>query len=55
MGTQKQFENAVKLVIDKVEFNNDNKVQVFEVNIRVLGGLVSLLWNNRWYFLLNKV
>jgi hypothetical protein len=43
MGTQQEFENTVKQVIDTLSFdNNNNRVQVFETNIRVLGGLVSL-------------
>ncbi|KAF1800311.1 glycoside hydrolase [Mucor lusitanicus] len=39
LGTQKQFEEAVDRVIKTVSFSQDNKVQVFEVNIRALGGL----------------
>ncbi|KAI7894932.1 glycoside hydrolase [Mucor mucedo] len=41
LGTQAQFEEAVQRVIDTVSFHNDNKVQVFELNIRALGGLLS--------------
>ncbi|KAI8327718.1 glycosyl hydrolase family 47-domain-containing protein [Choanephora cucurbitarum] len=41
IGTQKQFEEAVRLVIETVSFSQDNKVQVFELNIRALGGLLS--------------
>lgn len=41
MGKQKEFENGVKLVIEKVQFDLDSRVQVFEVTIRVLGGLLS--------------
>lgn len=44
MGTQEQFEEAVNRVIETVSFNNDNKVQVFELNIRALGGLVSCMF-----------
>jgi hypothetical protein len=40
LGTQAQFEDAVRLVIETVSFSQDNKVQVFELNIRALGGLV---------------
>jgi hypothetical protein len=40
LGSQAQFEDAVRLVIETVSFSQDNKVQVFELNIRALGGLV---------------
>ncbi|KAI9356617.1 glycoside hydrolase [Pilaira anomala] len=42
MGTQEQFEEAVDRVIKTVSFNQDNKVQVFEVNIRALDMAVNL-------------
>ena len=35
------FENAVRNVIDWVSFDVNTKPQVFETNIRVLGGLLS--------------
>ncbi|KAH6590208.1 hypothetical protein BASA50_009470 [Batrachochytrium salamandrivorans] len=41
LGDQTGFENAVKSVIDTVQFDLDSRVQVFEVTIRVLGGLLS--------------
>ncbi|CEP14550.1 hypothetical protein [Parasitella parasitica] len=41
IGTQEQFEEAVYRVIKTVSFSQDNKVQVFELNIRALGGLLS--------------
>ncbi|CAO3689717.1 unnamed protein product [Rhizopus stolonifer] len=41
MGTPGQFEDAVKKVIKSVSFHQNNKVQVFELNIRALGGLLS--------------
>ncbi|KAL0081290.1 glycoside hydrolase [Phycomyces blakesleeanus] len=41
MGTQDQFEEAVRLVLEQVSFDKDSKVQVFELNIRALGGLLS--------------
>ena len=41
MGDKEAFKKAVRLVIDKVHFNLDSRVQVFEVTIRVLGGLLS--------------
>ncbi|KAL0077594.1 glycoside hydrolase, partial [Phycomyces blakesleeanus] len=37
MGTQDQFEEAVRLVLEQVSFDKDSKVQVFELNIRALG------------------
>ncbi|RZF37279.1 hypothetical protein LSTR_LSTR005611 [Laodelphax striatellus] len=41
MGNVTEFQNAVRLVVDSVNFDKDNFVQVFEVNIRVLGALLS--------------
>lgn len=36
-----EFKKAVKLVIDQVSFDKDVTVQIFEANIRLLGGLLS--------------
>jgi hypothetical protein len=41
MGDQEGFEDAVKTVIEWVQFDVNTKPQVFEVTIRVLGGLLS--------------
>ncbi|KAJ3322709.1 ER degradation-enhancing alpha-mannosidase-like protein 1 [Boothiomyces sp. JEL0866] len=41
MGKTEEFENAVRRVISTIHFDLDNRVQVFEVTIRVLGGLLS--------------
>ena len=41
MGNVSEFQNAVKLVVDHVNFDKSNTVQLFEANIRVLGGLLS--------------
>ncbi|ORZ07615.1 glycoside hydrolase [Absidia repens] len=41
IGTQEQFELAVNKVLADVSFDKNNKVQVFELNIRALGGLLS--------------
>jgi hypothetical protein len=41
IGDKKLFQKAVQNVIDKVDFNKDNIVNLFEVNIRILGGLLS--------------
>ncbi|KAI8924474.1 glycoside hydrolase [Entophlyctis helioformis] len=41
MGDKPGFERGVRLVIKHVNFDLDNRVQVFEVTIRVLGGLLS--------------
>lgn len=41
MGNETEFKRAVKLVIDNVTFDNDSIVQVFEVTIRIIGGLLS--------------
>lgn len=43
MGEQKEFEGAIKLVAHNVSFDQNSRVQVFETNIRTLGGLVRLL------------
>ena len=37
LGDVENFENAVRLVIRDVSFDNDVVVSVFETNIRVLG------------------
>ncbi|TPX71850.1 hypothetical protein SpCBS45565_g00845 [Spizellomyces sp. 'palustris'] len=58
MRDQPEFEKAVRLVIDHVHFEQDSRVQVFEVTIRVLGALLSAhilateeKWGSRiaWY------
>lgn len=41
LGDLKEFESAVKLIINDVSFDNNVIVSVFETNIRVLGGLLS--------------
>lgn len=43
LGDKEGFEKSVKLVVENVTFDLDARVQVFEVTIRVLGGLVSLI------------
>ncbi|RWS26704.1 alpha-mannosidase-like protein, partial [Leptotrombidium deliense] len=41
MGNVSEFKRAVQLVIDTVSFDKDVVIQVFEANIRLLGGLLS--------------
>ncbi|TRY77473.1 hypothetical protein TCAL_13665 [Tigriopus californicus] len=41
MGNASEFQRAVQAVIDSVDFDRSNTIQVFEANIRVLGGLLS--------------
>nr|CAH8850216.1 unnamed protein product [Trichobilharzia regenti] len=41
MGRTDDFKDAVGLVIKHLSFNQSTRVQVFEANIRVLGGLLS--------------
>ncbi|ESO91199.1 hypothetical protein LOTGIDRAFT_105585 [Lottia gigantea] len=41
MGNSSEFQNAVNLVIEYLDFDKDNTVQVFEATIRVLGSLLS--------------
>ena len=51
MGNASEFRRAVQLVVDHVNFDKPNTVQVFEANIRVLGGLLSahlLMEDPRW-------
>ncbi|KAI9594227.1 ER degradation enhancer, mannosidase alpha-like 1 [Syncephalis fuscata] len=35
------FSQAIRMVIEHVSFNRDNRIQLFETTIRVLGGLLS--------------
>uniref|UniRef100_A0A1B6CFG3 alpha-1,2-Mannosidase n=1 Tax=Clastoptera arizonana TaxID=38151 RepID=A0A1B6CFG3_9HEMI len=41
MGNVSEFQHAVELVINSVNFDKDNVVQVFEANIRLVGGLIA--------------
>ncbi|GAA5914340.1 hypothetical protein JCM8208_004442 [Rhodotorula glutinis] len=41
LGDKPAFEQAVRAVIDHVDFDVDSRVQVFEVTIRMMGGLLS--------------
>lgn len=41
LGDFEEFENALKLVVKDITFDNDIVVSVFETNIRMLGGLLS--------------
>ena len=41
MGEYDEFERAVRAVVDRVRFDADLVVSVFETNIRVVGGLIS--------------
>jgi len=41
MGNATEFKKAVKHVVDTVSFDRPSTVQIFEANIRVLGGLLS--------------
>ncbi|KAJ2964284.1 hypothetical protein NQZ79_g763 [Umbelopsis isabellina] len=41
MGEREEFENAINLVARNVSFDQNSRVQVFETNIRTLGGLLS--------------
>lgn len=42
IGDYDEFENAVKLVIDNVKFDNDIIVSVFETNIRMVGYVIII-------------
>lgn len=41
VGNVTEFQAAVQLVINNVSFENNSTIQVFEANIRVIGGLLS--------------
>ncbi|CAG7837921.1 unnamed protein product [Allacma fusca] len=41
LGNVTEFHRAIQLVIEHVSFDKENNVQVFEANIRLLGGLLS--------------
>jgi mannosidase alpha-like ER degradation enhancer 1 len=41
LGFRDEFEDAIRKIIKQVRFDNDARIQVFEVTIRVLGGLLS--------------
>lgn len=41
MGLTDEAEEAKELIFERLHFNHDMMVQVFEVNIRLLGGLLS--------------
>jgi hypothetical protein len=41
MGLKEQADDAKRLVLTKLSFNVNQEVQLFEINIRLLGGLIS--------------
>jgi mannosidase alpha-like ER degradation enhancer 2 len=41
LGMKDEADEAKKLILSKLNFNTDNNVQVFEITIRLLGGLQS--------------
>src|SRR3989304_4966346 len=41
MGLDAEAERAKELIFERLSFDHDMTVQVFEVNIRILGGLLS--------------
>jgi mannosidase alpha-like ER degradation enhancer 2 len=41
LGLNAEAEEAKELILTKLDFNVDNEVQVFEITIRLLGGLIS--------------
>lgn len=41
LGLTKEAAEAKQLILDSLSFNNNNEVQVFEVTIRILGGLIT--------------
>ncbi|KAI3382185.1 hypothetical protein SNEBB_008846 [Seison nebaliae] len=41
MNNRSEFLNAISIVIDYLHFDKENLIQVFESNIRIIGGLLS--------------
>lgn len=41
LGLTKEAAEAKQLILDSLSFDNNNEVQVFEVTIRILGGLIT--------------
>lgn len=41
MGLKDEAADAQKIILDNLKFDHDVSVQVFEINIRILGGLLS--------------
>ena len=41
VGDEQGFQNGIRLVTQNVDFNQPHSVNLFEVNIRVLGSLLS--------------
>lgn len=41
MGNYTEFNRVVEIIVDKVDFDRDINVSVFETNIRIVGGLLS--------------
>lgn len=41
LGLKDEAKEAKELILSKLDFNNDNEVQVFEITIRLLGGLIT--------------
>lgn len=41
MGNYSEFNRVVKLLTQKIHFDSDINVSVFETNIRIVGGLIS--------------
>jgi ER degradation enhancer, mannosidase alpha-like 2 len=45
LGMKKEAGEAKKLILDSLDFNRNDEVQVFEITIRLLGGLISAYEN----------
>lgn len=41
MGNNTEFSRVTKLLTEKINFDSDINVSVFETNIRIVGGLLS--------------
>jgi ER degradation enhancer, mannosidase alpha-like 2 len=46
LGMTKEAGEAKKLILDSLDFNRDDDVQVFEITIRLLGGLITAYEND---------
>jgi ER degradation enhancer, mannosidase alpha-like 2 len=46
LGLKKEAGEAKKLILDSLDFNRNDEVQVFEITIRLLGGLITAYEND---------
>lgn len=58
VGEYGEFEQAVSLIVNEVQFDSDLVISVFETNIRMVGGLISgfilILFLNNFFRTFNE-